>query len=239
MSSSSRIDGGGLAKLVERQMRHWELAKSQRGPEPRVAAVEDFITVSRQVGAGGSEVASELAERLAWPLFDRDILREMAGEDSVREQIYSSMDERDLGWLEEALRSTLQTDFVKNDYFHQLSRTILALVRQGPAVFLGRAADLILPRDRGFRLRIIAPREKRAARYAARHGLSLPQSLVDIDRIEQQRAEFIRHHFHIEAAEQTRHDLIINLDRIPPHQAVEWVLAAKAMRNAAPAVARK
>lgn len=230
-----RIQNGGLARIVERQMRNWEIARTQRPTQPDVRpAVQDFIAISRLVGARGSEVAARVAEQLGWPFFDREILQLMAGDDHVRRQIYDSMDERDMGWLEEALRSITQMEFVRNDYFHQLCRTVLALSRQGNAVFLGRAADLILPRDRGLRIRIIASRDHRAATYAQRHGLGMAEAEKEIDRIEADRTDFIRKHFYIDANEQTRHDLIINLDRMSPDHAARLVLAALAVRDIRP-----
>lgn len=223
-----KIGNGVVAKLVEKQMRNWQLARAQRlsdAPAQR-PHVQDFITVSRQVGAGGSEIAARLADRLDWPLFDRDILHVMAGDDRLREQVYASMDEHDLGWVEESFRALMQSEFVRNDYFHQLTRTILALARQGRAIYLGRAADLILPRDRGLRVRIVAPRDMRAISFADRHDISLDKAEQEMDRIERSRADFIRDHFHIDATEQTRHDLIINLYRITPETAVDIVMTA-------------
>ena len=109
------------ARLVERQMRNWELARAQRlsVPAPQRKEVEDFIAVSRAVGAGGVEVAARLGEALSWPVFDREILDVMAGDDEMRRQVYASMDERDMSWFEETASSLLQPEVVKNDYFHR------------------------------------------------------------------------------------------------------------------------
>lgn len=76
-------------RLVERQMRNWELQRAQHHAEAPAqrAGVADFICISRDVGAGGTGLGLTLAERLGWPVFDRDILHTMAGDDSVREQI--------------------------------------------------------------------------------------------------------------------------------------------------------
>ena len=220
-----------VAKLVEKQMRNWELRKAQRlaVPEPERDEVEDFIAISRAVGAGGRELARKLGEALAWPVFDKEILDAMAGSDEFRRALYDSMDERDLGWCEETLRWLMQPEFVKNDYFHRLTKTILSLARQGQGVFLGRGAHLILPQDRGFRVRLVAPLEKRIQYLAEVQNLTLAQARADVERIERERAEFIRHHFRSETADATCHDLTLNLDRISLDQAVELVLATQAL----------
>ncbi|UCD28605.1 MAG: cytidylate kinase family protein, partial [Planctomycetota bacterium] len=98
---------GGLSKVVERQVRNWELARSQKidNGSARTQEVEDFVTIANICGAGGNEVAAMLSEKLNWPLFDRQILSVMAGDDDVRARLYETMDERDLGWIENTFRS--------------------------------------------------------------------------------------------------------------------------------------
>ena len=220
-----------MAKLVEKQMRNWELRKAQRLalPEPQRREVEDFIAISRAVGAGGGELARKLGNLLDWPVFDKEILGAMAGDDDLRRALYASMDERDLGWCEETLRALMQPGFVKNDYFHRLTRTILSLARQGAAVFLGRGAHLILPQDRGFRVRLVAPLRKRIQRLAELWDLTFEQAHADLERIERERAEFVRRHFPTATGDEPRHDLTINLARFSVDQAVDLVVSGRRM----------
>jgi cytidylate kinase len=226
----------GITKLVEKQMRNWEIARRQRPVEerPPQKEVEGFIAISRAVGAGGAagaDVANTLGRRLGWPVFNKEILQAMAKDDPTRERLYNSMDERDLGWMEESLRSLMQGVFKKNDYFHRLTETVLALARQGPAVFLGRAADQILPKNRGFRVRLMASPERCIESYAEHHSLGIEQAREEVERIEQERAEFVHRHFRIEASEPSRHDLIINLDYFSAEQAVELILSARKLHG--------
>ena len=215
------------AKLVERQMRNWELARAQRlsVPAPQREEVEDFIAISRNAGARGKAVAAELGEKLGWPVFGREILDVMAGDDDLRRRVYASMDERDLNWYQETLRALTQPEFVKNDYFHRLTETVLSLARQGHAVFLGRGTDMILPRTIGFRVRLVAPSELCVKNFAIQRKLTPDQARVEVSRLEKERSEFIRNHFRIDAADSTRHDLMINMERFTPRQAVELILS--------------
>jgi len=224
-----------IAKLVEKQMRNWEIARSQ-GPvvDTRRPEVADFIAVSRAVGAGGAagaRIAGLLGETLGWPVFNKEILQAMAEDDFTRERLYHSLDERDIGWLEESLRSLMEGTFKKNDYFNKLTSTVLALARQGPAVFRGRAVDLILPRGRGFRVRLIASRESCVRSYAEHHSLDPEAAREELDRIEEERAEFVRRQFKIEACSPDRHELTLNLDSFSPDQAVELILRARDLHH--------
>lgn len=229
-----KLAGGdpAIARLVERQLRNWELARAQRleiGP-PERSVVEDFICVSRQVGADGGEVARRLGRRLGWPVFDRELLEAMAGDDATRRQVYESMDERDLNWWEETLRSVMQSEFIRNDYFRRLSETLLSLARQGNCVFLGRGADLILPRSRGFRVRLVAPSARRLERFSRNRGLSREDSEQDMKKIEAERARFFRRHFGVDIEDPVRYDMTVNTDRFTAEQLVEMILQGRAIR---------
>lgn len=229
MSSRMTATNPAIAKLVERQMRNWELAREQRptAAAARQTRVEEFVCVSRQVGSAGEEVAGRLGEELGWPVFDREILDAMAGDDTMRRQVYESMDQRDLTWWEEALRSLMQSEFVRNDYFKRLSQTVLSLARQGRCVFLGRGADLLLPEDLGLRVRLVAPLADRVAAVAAANDLTRREAEAWIARIEAERQRYFRKHFGVELDDPLRFDLTVNLARFSTTETVAMILRAR------------
>lgn len=229
MLERRRFDIPEIDKMVERQMRNWELARSQRPnvPASQRSEVADFIAISREVGAGASEVASLLAARLNWPKFDKAILRAMAGDDATRHRVYESMDERDLEWWEEVYRSILEPDFVRNDYFRRLVKTTLSLARQGSAVFLGRGIDCMLPRDLGFRVRIVAPFNIRIERFAKRHNMSIEEARETVPEIDRERSEFVENHFHACVDDATRCDMTLNTEHFSPAQAADAVMLVR------------
>lgn len=223
-----------FAKVVERQMRNWELARAQRHPprgDATPADVVDFVTISRAVGSGGSLVATALGEKLHWPVFDREILQAMAGDDQLRARLYEHMDERDVSWLDAAVRWLIRGELPKDDYFYRLTESVLALARQGHAIFLGRAADLILPRERGLRVRVTASLETRAKTYAERTGVSEALAMAEVERIDRERQEFRRRFAAKTPNDVTRHDLVLNMDRLSVDQAVEIIRAALRARG--------
>ena len=237
MPTSPGDSGSGLAKIVEKQMRNWELAQAQRVDVAADATpsdlVAEFVSISRSVASGGSRVATLLGKRLDWPVFDREILQEMAGDDRVRAQLYQLLDERDVSWLEDAVRWLLRGELRKDDYFCRLTETVLAIARQGHAVFLGRGVDLILPPERGLRVRIVAPLAKRAQEFAARTKTSEALAATEIERIDRERDEFRRRHFGKDANDVAQHDLILSLDRLTPGQAVDVIVATLGARGLA------
>lgn len=222
-----------LSRVVERQMRNWEISRSQseKCAKKGVRPVCDFITMANNIGGGGGEIGARVAERLGWPIFDRDLLRSMAADDEVRIRLFRNMDERDAGWIEETFRTLIHGDFARNDYFHRLSETILALARQGPAVFVGRAADLILPKDRGLRVKVHANLESRIASFAKHGNLDPREAGRQIHKIERERANFIWQRFSMDMNDVSRFDLLINLDRVSEDDAVTLILRAAELRG--------
>ncbi len=236
MGAHSLTKNAGLEKLVQKQMRNWELAKSQR-PEAVVIkrpAVEPFLAISRPVGAlseNETGLVAALGEELGWPVFDKQILQAMAENDSVREQLYKSMDERDLSWFEETLRGLMSGPVKKNDYFSRLTETILTTARQSKAVFLGRAADLILPQGIGFRVRLTSSRKNCAKRHAADQQIDIAQAVEEVERVQAERDDFAYRYFNVPKDDQTRYDLVVNVDRFLEHEVRKVILLGMQLRG--------
>lgn len=227
------IGAPSLGKLIDRELGKWELTRTQRRrqPAPTPSTTEDFICISRQVGVDAHSLAEDLGKELNLPVFGREILEAMAGDDTIRERIYADMDERDLNWWEESLRSVMDDRFVRNDYFRRLCETVLSLARQSSCIFVGRGADLILPRDRGLRIRLVASMDTRVAAYAKARSLSFKKAWEEVDNIEHHRAEFFRRRFRADASDPLRHDLILNLDRWDVSDVIFLILEAFSRRR--------
>ncbi len=122
--------GGEAGRAVERRLRNWALAGQQNwisAPADTKSQATPFVTISRTTGAAGSEVAHVLGTRLDWPVYDREILQAMAGDDDARARLYEQIDERDASWVEETLHWMLRGEVPKEDYFYRLTETVLAI----------------------------------------------------------------------------------------------------------------
>jgi len=222
-----------LRGLVERQLRNWELARSQRLPEPsQQRPVQEFVTVSREAGSLGAELARRLGERIGWPVFDRQILQSMAGEDELRKWLYEQMDERDIGWIEQTLQFLIGGKYPPADYTRKLTQTILTLARGSRAVFVGRAANLILPENQGLRVRVVAPLEQRLAEIARRNGTDPDKAREELERLDRERREFVQRHFGVDPADPLLYDLVLNLGRVTIDEAVELLVGMLQRRGA-------
>lgn len=213
-----------IQQLVEGQIREWNLKRRTRSePEKAPSSVHEFVTISRTLGSGGNDIAHLLSKKIGWPVFDKEIIQVMAADDDTRRRLYESMDERDRGWVEGFVHTILDRDYQWNDYFKKLVETIASIARQGPAVFLGRGADLILPKDAGLRIRVVAPESDRLRVYARRRGLPIEKVQVELARIDKEREEFIRTHFRLDPGRPTQYDLIFNTERITCEEVADLI----------------
>ena len=109
----------GVERIVERQMRNWELARGQRDTEsgPLADGVFEFVAISRQSGSGGLTLARGVGEQTGWDVYDREILNYMAQDDAVQQKIYEMADER----VEAHIFVATLALFLKRSLEHQLA----------------------------------------------------------------------------------------------------------------------
>ena len=108
-----------------------------------------IITISRQYGSGGSQVAKILAERMGVWCYDRDILtiaaerigNEELTEDTINDLNYKRNDVASAGITGDMGMGNIP---IYNQMFLEQAKIIRKLANYGSAVFLGRCADYIL-----------------------------------------------------------------------------------------------
>lgn len=116
------------------------------------------ITISREIGSRGAQLAMQLAERLGWQLFDKEIVDYIANNAKVRTGIVELFDGKARSELNSWILTMLDRHSLSSDkFFKHLVTTIMSIGQHGKAIILGRGANFILPDDRALKLRVIAP----------------------------------------------------------------------------------
>ena len=221
----SLLERNGTLREIRRRVEE-EWSKSEhRG----IAHVDQgpWVTISRCLGAGWEAVASRLAERLGWQVYDREILEEISRETHMRQGILSLLDEREVGWIEEALaRLALPDRPGQHQFLDQMARVILALGRRGQAILVGRGANWLLHPACGVRVRMIAPLAMRIARVAEQEGLTPTEARARLQEDDATRARFIRQVYRQEIEDPAGYDLILNLGSLSTDAATDCIVAA-------------
>jgi cytidylate kinase len=223
-----------VEQLIERQMKMWEVRRQlaeEGGPAARQALVHlsegPWITVSRQYGSNGTELAGILSERLGWQTFDREILQTIAEETRTRERILSRLDGQAVGMFTDYIAHLLVPDSTgQATYLREVSRVVWALARQGKAIVLGRGANWFLDPRFGLRLRTVAPMENRIARISAREGIEPAAAEKRVREADEQKQRFIRQAYGREIGDPAGYDLVLNLGTLGMEIAAETTLMA-------------
>ncbi|MBV8316204.1 MAG: cytidylate kinase-like family protein [Planctomycetaceae bacterium] len=180
------------------------------------------ITVSRDYGAGGREVARRLAEALGWELLDRELLHQAAALEHLPDAELERLDEKAIGMAD---RFRLHPPHER--YMHGLTEAARRAAARGYVVLVGRGTRQLLGDvPDAFHLRLEASREWRARRTAQVEGLPWEQATARCVEEDRTRARFMRYFFGEAASQPTQYDLVVNTERVPLDDVVACLVAA-------------
>jgi CMP/dCMP kinase len=195
------------------------------------------ITIGHQIGSGGASVGQKLAERLAIPFIDREILKNVAMRLHVPETELAGREQRlrprweTLSWAAECLdpgKSFFADKYVPTDkeLFEFESEYIACIAEKNSAIFLGRCGQYIL-RDhpRHFKLLVYADSPARIKRLSEMYRLTPAEAEKMLDVSDRERAAFILQFTRQNWLAPQHYDLCVNTTTVGVEKTVEFVLA--------------
>jgi cytidylate kinase len=215
-------------ELVEYRIQRWlaeqrARAATEQRPEPH----RPIVTVSREAGAGGTEIGRHVAERLGFRLWDQELVQQIAEQSGSPDELMRGMDERDHNVVEDVLSSILMGDaFTGAGYASRLVGLIRGISLRGGAVVVGRGSQFVVDADAALRVRVVAPPEARVRSVMEERGLSERQARAEVERIDRERLAFIRHHFERDATDPCAYDLVVNSSAMSVERAADVVVFA-------------
>lgn len=212
-----------IKEFVQEQIKKWErmYQEEDRKGEARIPV----ITVSSQPGSGGTIVAQEIAKRLDFDYFNREIVEGIAKSAEIRSSVIDTIEKDRLSGIEDFIASLIKEQYLyPGIYLQHLLKVIGTIGKHGRAVIVGRGANFILPPSERFSLRVVAPLEIRVQNVAGWHKVSIEKAKQRVIRRESKRRAFIRQSFHANISDPYNYDLIINTARMSVESAVEAVI---------------
>lgn len=177
------------------------------------------ITVSREFGAGGGEVARRLAEALGWELLDRELLHRAAAIEHIPDIELERLDEKALSMTD---RMRLHPPHQR--YMHGLTEAARQAAQRGKVVLVGRGTRQLLgDLPDVFHLRLVAPLDWRVQRMALREGWPMEKARACCLEVDRSRDRFTRYFFGPEALQPEQYDLVANSDPVPLDDVVALV----------------
>jgi cytidylate kinase len=217
-------------RIVQTLARLQQYADAHAAGSPHPPALS--VAISRQAGSGGPEVAHAVGERLGWPVYDRELLKQIAVKRGVPERVLEQLDEHSANWVEEMTGSFTRVNPLEDVYVKQLVELVVSLSRAGHCVIVGRGAPVVLPPQMTLRVRLVAPREWRVARVERQRGLTRAGAEHWVDHTDTERNRFVRYWFHREADDLLAYDLTLNTSRYDPDECAEIIAQAARVMDA-------
>jgi cytidylate kinase len=216
-----------LNRMIEEQLNRWRAQKREEKATKEVIRPKPCITISREPGSGGSEIARRLARDLVMDIIGAQIIQKIAERSDMSEKVIASLDEKTVRLMDTWLDSLFQQRHIwPDEYLHHLTQVIATIGRQGNAIIVGRGAQFILPPEETFRIRVIAPREIRIRNVMRDSQTDWETAEQYVYKTEADRTAFIRKHFHIDLNNLDLYDLVVNTGYMGSEGAVEGIKAS-------------
>lgn len=194
-----------------------------------------IITVEREYGSGGGEIAKLLAERLGWKLWDHLLTEEIARLANCPEAVVEVREERNDPLYYRLFKSFLRGSYEGSINAHKLklvdSESILRITERvvrhaaskGNCVIVGRGSQHFLENDQEtLRVFLYAPRGDKVRRVVSR-GKSQREAEELVDTVDRERIDFIQRYFHVEWPNRSLYHIMINTS-IGEENVIETIL---------------
>jgi CMP/dCMP kinase len=178
------------------------------------------ITISRQMGSLGSEIASLAAVQLGYRLVWRELINQAARRSGTPEAALAVIDELNLLGITPSRQDSAA-------YKLAVEQIMLELLAEDRVVILGRAGQVILHnRTNVLHIRVIAPMDQRIARIAERRGVDLQSARAQVEASDHNRASYMRRFYKVRWEDPALYHLTINTGLLPAESAVQIIARA-------------
>ena len=197
-----------------------------------------LITLSRQYGAGGSEVARLVAVGLGWSVLDNEIVERVAARAGLAPEVVAKEDEQAPTFVERltrALAASSQEYAVPElgvavraegpDLVRLTELVVQEAAIEGRVVLVGRAAPVVLGTAvEAIHVKVVAPREFRIQLGREASGLDARAAERLMDETDARRARYHREHYGRDWDDPSHYHMVLNTGLLGLQGAADLVL---------------
>lgn len=200
-----------------------------------------LITVSRQFGAGGSEVARRVAAALGWRVVDNELIEAVAARAGLSPERVAEREERCATFVERLARTLAAgspevfpppdsagsvLELAEAELVRITETVVREIAAEGRVVLVGRAAPAVLARQSdALHVKLVAPRAFRIQVAAARLGCTAAQAGAMVDDTDRMRARYNQQHYHRDWNDPVNFHMVLNTGVLGFDGAAEMVVA--------------
>ena len=183
-----------------------------------------IITISRQYGAGGSEIARRVADRLEWRVVDNEFVERVAAEAGLSQEEVAAREERVPGFIERlawalasasaelAVPTGATMEGLSEPQLVRITEKVVAeIAREGRVVLVGRGAAAVLSeKERALHVRVVAPMTVCAERIAGRLSISVEDAKKLIQETDARRSRYHKEYYGREWSDPVNYHMTLN-----------------------------
>ena len=186
-----------------------------------------IITIGRQHGSSGREIARLLAEKLNYKCYDKEIVDEAANHSDFSRDLIDAFDEKRMSafilhaggyGLNENFRLNMQVVSAQFDAMRNIAE-------KGNCIFVGRCADYILrDHDDLVSVFILGDMDERLKCLERRQGLDETEARKKITAVDKDRSSFYRYYSDQTWGDAQNYDMCINSSKLGVEGTVQVIL---------------
>jgi cytidylate kinase len=177
-----------------------------------------IITISRELGSMGSEIAQMLEQKLKYCLIDKATLAAELFQQGISDM--KKYDEK---------QPSLYNSFSSENYIyiHFIESALYKFAEKGRCIILGRGGQYFLADLPGtMKIQLIAPYKLRLQRIKVRFSCNSLKAEKIMQTSDRERSGFHNFFFNIDWQDSGLYDLVINTQHLSPKKAVEIIIDA-------------
>ncbi|HOV89523.1 MAG TPA: cytidylate kinase-like family protein [Syntrophorhabdaceae bacterium] len=196
------------------------------------AYIRPTITISRQEGAGGHTVASNLADYLKnksysheeWTIFDKNLVERVIEEYRHQKNVADFMGEAHKSMITDAFEELIGLHPSTWKFIEQTNMTISKIAQKGNVIIVGRGANIITKDfENVFHVRLVGSFHKRVKQVQKVYNLNEKEAIDYVRKEDEGRKRYLKDNFGCDIDDPLLYHLVINTDSIAFDEATKLI----------------
>ena len=197
-----------------------------------------IITINRESGSGGGEIARLLGAKLGLKVYGRALLQRIAEQFDMTLENMDRIKAQKTSWWDDFCHFYRQFDTVSQSYgslssrpeatpmslYYAESRLLRELAEQESCIIVGRAGfHIFRDNPNALHLLIMADRDARIARIASKQHLSNEEAAKVINRIDRARDNYVKTVAETSRYDARNYDITLNVTGLPTEGVAQFL----------------
>ena len=194
-----------------------------------------IITINRECGSGGGEIARLLGQKLGIKVYDRTILERIAEQYNMTIENMDRVKAKNPHWWDDICnfyqqfgsfqpREKPSSEATPMVLYSAEARLLREVAEKESCIIIGRVGFHIFQGNpNALNLLIIADRDARINRIATKQNLTPKEAAKVVDRIDKERNTFVKHVADVSRFDAHNYDCVLNVTGMTPEKVVSFL----------------